>query len=110
MYRKLDNDGWAEHLNKFNSLNDTTTVKDFCEENNINKSQFYYHKRRLERITEGKEPIFQAISLKSKTDGGNSENSSIKEVQIKIGNANISIPVSEANLIASIIKDLTEKC
>lgn len=34
----------------------------------------------------------------------------IKEVQIKIGNVNISIPVSETNLIASIIKNLTKKC
>lgn len=78
--------------------------------NNINESQFYYHKRRLERITEDKESIFQAISLKSKTDVSKKHNPMIKEVQIKIGNVNISIPVSETNLIASIIKNLTKKC
>ncbi|MCY6958462.1 hypothetical protein [Clostridium brassicae] len=40
MYRKLDNDTWEEYLNKFNSIKDTITVKDFCAENNLNKSQF----------------------------------------------------------------------
>ncbi|WP_138205010.1 hypothetical protein [Haloimpatiens lingqiaonensis] len=50
MYRKLDNDAWEEYLNKFNSIKDTITVKDFCAENNLNKSQFYYHKRILELL------------------------------------------------------------
>jgi hypothetical protein len=68
MYRKLDNDAWEEYLNKFKSIKDTITVKDFCNENNLNKSQFYYHKKRIERVTESKEPIFQAISLNSKVD------------------------------------------
>lgn len=68
-----------------------------CIENNLNRSQFYYYKRRLEKITEGKEPIFKAISLKSKTDVSKKDNPMIKEVQINIGNVNISIPVSEAN-------------
>lgn len=33
-----------------------------------------------------------------------------KEVKINIGNTNISIPVSETPLIASIIKQLATKC
>ena len=52
MYRKLDNDAWEEYLNKFNSVKDTITVKDFCTENNLNKSQFYYHKKRVEKVFE----------------------------------------------------------
>ncbi|MBV1817135.1 hypothetical protein HF847_00170 [Clostridium cochlearium] len=42
MYRKLDNDSWEEYLNKFNSVKDTITVKDFCAENNLNSSKAYY--------------------------------------------------------------------
>jgi len=110
MYRKLDNDSWEEYLNKFNSVKDTITVKDFCAENNLNKSQFYYHKKRVEKIAKSKEPIFQAISLNSKIDNIKEDNSTLKEVKINVGNANIFIPVSEATLITSIIKELILKC
>lgn len=110
MYRKLDNDAWEEYLNKFNSIKDAITVKDFCTENNLNKSQFYYHKKRVEKETESKEPIFQAISLNSKVDNIKENKSTLKEVKINVGNANIFIPVSEATLITSIIKELILKC
>lgn len=110
MYRKLDNDAWEEYLNKFNSAKDTITVKDFCAENNLNKSQFYYHKKRVKKVTESKETIFQAISLNSKVDNIKEDKSTLKEVKINVGNANIFIPVSEATLITSIIKELILKC
>ncbi|WMJ79175.1 hypothetical protein RBU49_09755 [Clostridium sp. MB40-C1] len=110
MYRKLDNDTWEEYLNKFNSIKDTITVKDFCAENNLNKSQFYYHKKRVQKVIESKETIFQAISLNSKVDNIKENKSTLKEVTINVGNANILIPVSEATLITSIIKKLILKC
>ncbi|WP_138205550.1 IS66 family insertion sequence element accessory protein TnpA [Haloimpatiens lingqiaonensis] len=113
MYRKLDNDTWEEYLNKFNSVKDTITVKDFCAENNLNKSQFYYHKKRIEKVNESnesKETIFQAISLNSKIDNIKEDKSTLKEVKINVGNANILIPVSEATLITAIIKELILRC
>ncbi|NOH17317.1 IS66 family insertion sequence element accessory protein TnpA [Clostridium cochlearium] len=85
-------------------------MKDFCAENNLNKSQFYYHKKRVEKTAKSKEPIFQAISLNSKIDNIKEDNSTLKEVKINVGNANIFIPVSEATLITSIIKELILKC
>ena len=39
------------------------TVTTFCEENNISKTQFYYHKRRIEAASTEGTPIFQSISL-----------------------------------------------
>lgn len=110
MYKKLDNDAWEEYLDKFESIKDTITVKDFCAENNLKKSQFYYHKKRLEKTTKSKEPVFQAISLNSNVDNIKEDKLTLKEVKINIGNANITIPVSEATLITSIIKELTLKC
>lgn len=109
MYRKLDNDTWEEYLNRFSSTKGTITVKDFCIENNLNKSQFYYHKKRVEK-TESKEPIFHAISLDNKVDRLEEIKCENKEVKINIGNANIIIPVSETTLISSIIKEIFTKC
>lgn len=52
------------------------TVKDFCIGNELTKSQFYYHKRRLWKIeTESKEAIFHAISLDNKVDKNEGNNS-----------------------------------
>ncbi|SHH92470.1 hypothetical protein [Clostridium grantii] len=47
MARKLDNTAWEEYINKFDSLQGSKTVIDFCVENELIKSQFYYHKKRL---------------------------------------------------------------
>lgn len=103
MYRKLDNSTWEKYINKFTSCNGAITVKDFCIENKISKSQFYYHKKRLEKMDSV--PVFHAISLNDKQDI-----SSSKEVKINIGKASIAIPVSETSLIALIIKELATEC
>ena len=110
MHKKLDNNTWKEYLDKFNSLEKIITVKDFCAEHNLNKTQFYYHKKRVEKALKSKETIFQAIPLKSKVDTIKEEKLTFKEVKINIGNANIIIPSSEATLITSIIKELMLKC
>ncbi|WP_288227992.1 hypothetical protein [uncultured Clostridium sp.] len=107
--RKLNNVAWEEYINKFDSYKGTITVKDFCIENNITKSQFYYHKKRL--ANGNYTPmIFQAVSLNTKENNVEENITASKEVKINIGNANISIPVIEATLIASIIKELVAKC
>ena len=107
MSRKLDNATWEEYVNKFDACKGEITVKDFCIENKLTKSQFYYHKRRLEK--ENPTTVFHAISLSKK---GNVEKSSAnsKEINITVGSANITIPVSEASLITAIIKELATKC
>lgn len=111
MYKKLDNEAWEEYLNKFNSIEGTITVKDFCMENNINKSQFYYHKKRLEKIrVENKEPVFHAVSLDNKVEPIQEMKAAPREIIINIGNVNITLPASETTLIASIIKELATKC
>ena len=107
MSRKLDNATWEEYINKFNSYEGTVTVKDFCIENKLTKSQFYYHKRRLEK--ESSTTVFHAISL-TKQDNVQANISTSKEVKITVGNTNIIIPVSEATLITAIIKELILKC
>lgn len=110
MYKKLDNDTWEEYLKKFNEVKNTITAKDFCAENNLNKSQFYYHKKRIDKATCSKEPIFQDISLNCNIHNVDETKVASKEVKITVGSANIFIPISEATLIASIIKELILKC
>ncbi len=107
MSRKLDNATWEEYINKFDSHKGTVTVKDFCIENKLTKSQFYYHKRRLEK--ENSTPVFHTLSL-TKQDNIKENIDPSKEVKFTVGNATITIPVSEATLITSIIKELAAKC
>lgn len=110
MARKLSNADWAEYVKKFNEYNGEITVKDFCIQNDITKSQFYYHKKRLdEGNIEASESIFYPISLNNKNIS-NINSSSVKEIKINIGNATIIIPVSETTLISSIITELANRC
>lgn len=107
MSRKLDNATWEEYVNKFDACKGEITVKDFCIENKITKSQFYYHKRRLEK--ENTTTVFHDISL-SRKDNVEKSSADSKEINITVGSANITIPVSEATLITAIIKELATKC
>lgn len=109
MSRKLDNAAWEEYINKFEDCNDKVTLKDFCVENKLSKSQFYYHKRRLANGN-SKETIFHAVSLNVKEDDIEEKVHVSGEVKITVGNANIVIPTSEAALITSIIKELALRC
>lgn len=109
MARKLSNADWAEYVKKFNEYNGEITVKDFCIQNDITKSQFYYHKKRLdEGNIETSESIFYPINLNN--SGTDINASSVREIKINIGNATIIIPVSETTLISSIITELSNKC
>lgn len=111
MDRKLDNSAWEEYINKFNSYEGAITVKDFCIDNKLTKTQFYYHKRRLDKTKiENIQPVFQSISLNNKEDSVKENKYTLKEIKINIGNANITIPASETILITSIIKELVAKC
>lgn len=107
MSTKLNNATWEEYINKFEACKGELTVKDFCIENKLSKSQFYYHKRRLEK--ESSTTVFHAISL-TKQDNIEKNIAASKEVKITVGNANITIPVSEATLITSIVRGLANRC
>jgi hypothetical protein len=107
--RRLDNATWEEYINKFDACNGTVTLKDFCIENKLSKSQFYYHKRRLANGN-SVETTFHAVSLNFKQDSIEERVCSSSEVKITVGNAVIAIPASETALIASIIKELATRC
>lgn len=111
MAKKIDNAVWEEYVNKFISLNGTITVKDFCIENAISKGQFYYHRKRVANTEiENNKPVFHAISLANKENNHKSNTYTSNEVKINIGNASITIPVSETTLISLIIKELVLQC
>jgi hypothetical protein len=106
---KLDNAAWEEYINKFEYCKAEVTLKDFCIENKLSKSQFYYHKRRLAN-RHSKETTFHAVSLNVKQDNIEEKVHLSGEVKITVGNANIVIPTSEADLITLIIKEIVVKC
>lgn len=107
MNRKLSNEKWNEVINLFSSYEGT--VSRFCEENNISKTQFYYHKRRIEVASTESTPVFQSISLNEEVNDDKSEATSL-EIRIKIGRANIFIPANEIAILSNIIKELSKSC
>ena len=107
MYKKLSNDEWREYINRYYSSNENLTVKDYCEENNINKSQFYYHKRKIE---EKATPVFHPIKINAEANIVKKDIGASSEVKISIGNISVAIPASETDLVNSLIKELLLKC
>ena len=105
MYQKLDNAAWEKYINEYSSLEEKTSIKSFCKERNINPSQFFYHRKRI--ASADKPVVLQAINFKTKEKRLVSSES---KINLEIGNAKITIPVSETTLINSIIKELLEKC
>ena len=87
------------------SIDKKISIKSFCKERNINPSQFFYHRKRI--ASADKPVVLQAINFKTKEKRLVSSESNIN---VEIGNAKITIPVSETTLINSIIKELLEKC
>lgn len=107
MSRKLSNEKWNEFINLFSSYEGT--VSNFCEENNISKTQFYYHKRRIEAASNASTPIFQGISINEEDNIDESE-ITYTEIRIEIGRANIFIPANEIAILSNIIKELSKSC
>ena len=105
MYQKLDNAAWEKYINEYSSLDNKISIKSFCQDRNINPSQFFYHRKRI--ASADKPVVLQAINFKTKEKRLVSSES---KINLEIGNAKITIPVSETTLINSIIKELLEKC
>ena len=105
MYQKLDNAAWEKYINEYSSLDNKISIKSFCQERNINPSQFFYHRKRI--ASADKPVVLQAINFKTNEKRLVSSES---KINLEIGNAKITIPVSETTLINSIIKELLEKC
>ena len=105
MYQKLDNAAWEKYINEYSSLDNKISIKSFCQARNINPSQFFYHRKRIASVD--KPVVLQAINFKTKEKRLVSSES---KINLEIGNAKITIPVSETTLINSIIKELLEKC
>jgi hypothetical protein len=106
MAKRIDKEVWREFIDKFSSYEGTVTQ--YCLENNISKSQFYYHKRRFEKPAEA---TFHAISFE-KVQGVEIDNKSIntKDIRIELGKANIFIPVNEIAVLSEVIKEIAKSC
>ena len=105
MYQKLDNATWEKYTNEYFSLDKKISIKSFCKERNINPSQFFYHRKRIESVD--KPVVLQSINFNTKKEEAVP---SASKITIEIGNAKIIVPVSETILINSIVKELLQKC
>ena len=107
MYRKLDNESWKECINDYMNNQDKLTVPQYCKMHNLRKEQFYYHRRNINLTTQ---PILQAVKIKKSEEFIIENKLESSQVEIAVGKAKISIPVSETVLITSIIKELVDRC
>lgn len=105
MAKRIDKEIWREFIEKFSSYEGTVTQ--YCIENNLSKSQFYYHKRRLETP---EDISFHAISLKEESVNIINDNNTINNIKIEMGKANIFIPVNEIAVLSEIIKEIAKSC
>lgn len=64
MYQKLDNAAWEKYINEYSSLDNKISIKSFCQERNINPSQFFYHRKRI--ASADKPVVLQAINFKTR--------------------------------------------
>jgi len=108
MKMNFNKETWEERLESFSSYEGTVT--DYCKENNITKSQFYYYKK---KFTKASASIFHAIEVKpqdthlSKAKGDAKENESIR---IELGRANIYLPLENLDLLSAVIKEISRLC
>lgn len=108
MYVKNSPDQWAEMLEKFNSYDGSVT--NFCEENKISKSQFYYHRKR--KVQQPVVSTFCEVELVKVTTPITTKevDTPSSYIKIEINNVTIHIPPSEAALLTTIIKELSNSC
>ncbi len=97
-------ESWDKILERFSSYEGTVT--NICRENYINKSQFYYHKKRAKSLSE---PTFHSININTAKDSDNIEKT-YKAIRVQIGRANIFIPTDEEKFLKIILKELTLIC
>lgn len=106
MANRIDKEDWKEFINKFASYEGTVTQ--YCIDNNLSKSQFYYHKRRFDQPNE---LTFHAISFEDSKDVRvDNKSTDLRDIKIELGKANIFIPTNEITVLSDIIKELAKLC
>lgn len=105
MSKRIDKEIWREFIENFSSYEGTVTQ--YCIENNLSKSQFYYHKRRFETP---EEISFHAISVKEESVKTINKDNNMNNIRIEIGKANIFIPANEITILSEIIKEIAKSC
>lgn len=108
MEMNCNEETWKELLEKFSFYQGTVT--DYCKENNISKSQFYYYRKKFNKeikTTFHAVKINPEISQLQKEKNNDGENNSIK---IELGRASIYIPSENASLLSVVFKELLKSC
>lgn len=108
MEMNFNEDTWKEFLEKFYSYEGSVT--DYCKENDISKSQFYYYKKKFNKKAN---PTFHAIEVKHEPDTALKVKNAIHEsstIKIELGRANIYIPSENTTLFSTVIKEILKSC
>ncbi|WP_300379351.1 hypothetical protein [Clostridium sp.] len=107
MARSIGKAAWKEYIDKFSSYEGSLTQ--YCAQNSISKSQFYYNRRLFTAATKD-ETKFQAVSLNEEDKNITSvvRPSLSADIRIEIGKFNIFIPANEIDTLSSLIKEIAK--
>lgn len=109
MVKRIGKEAWREYIDKFSSYEGSLTQ--YCAENSISKSQFYYNRRLFDAATEG-ETKFHAVSFNEEVSNVSSTPtpSLPGDIRIEIGKVNIFIPANEIAILSTLVKELAKSC
>lgn len=109
MAKRIGKEAWREYIDKFSSYEGLLTQ--YCVENNISKSQFYYNRRLFDTATEG-ETKFHTVSFNDEVSNSPSTPapSLPGDIRIEIGKVNIFIPANEIATLSTLVKELAKSC
>ncbi len=110
MIKKLNNQEWQEKIEEYYTNYSFMPINKFCEENNLSKQQFHYHKKKRINSESTTNTLFQEVSITSTEVLAQKIIETKAEIKISIGNSLIKVPASETAIISLIIKDLISQC
>ncbi|MGL4655485.1 MAG: IS66 family insertion sequence element accessory protein TnpA [Sarcina sp.] len=109
MYKKLNNQEWLEQIEEYYNNQSSITISKFCEDNNLSKQQFHYHKKKRIATTSTNDTLFQAIPIMSKEKVKKTA-VNIEKIKISIGTATITVLASETATISVVVEKQAEQC
>lgn len=109
MAKRIGKKAWKKYIYRFSSYEGSLTQ--YCSENSISKSQFYYNRRLFDAAAEG-ETKFHSVSFNE--EDSNSSSTVIPslpaDIRIEIGKVNIFIPANEIATLSTLINELAKSC
>ncbi|MGL4875108.1 MAG: IS66 family insertion sequence element accessory protein TnpA [Clostridium sp.] len=109
MHKKLNNQEWCEQIEEYYNNHTSITINKFCEDNNLSKQQFHYHKKKRVSSVATNNTIFQAVPIMP-TKKPEKPKFDIEKIKISVGNATITVFSSETAVVSVVVDKQVDQC